>query len=323
MADDSERRQIIADELGLDSEDEVDEELVALANEQRSQSILQPILFMAVIALGVWVISDWWPDIEYFFSARQSVEVGSVTDFASKRAKDPDWEPDLPNNRYVSLSGVPTRRSNSKKYRYFKLIGSNIFVEQPRENAPDETGGSGNVGDLDEPARSFRNLRSGLGPDRTYFEGKGRLMKFSKMPQRYQGVRDYYRKNYGTRFCDRLSEQEIQRLRDVRRDAIIGTWKDRYEEATPEERKKRDLKRQPSEEEIRKILQRDPVCVDAYLLRSTVSPSDNWWYLLIAGLFGLFMLVNAWWLVRWFMRFFGTGPLPSLGDGDDGEAANE
>jgi hypothetical protein len=318
MADDSEKRQIIADELGLDSEDEVDEELVALANEQRSQSILQPVLFMAVIALGVWVISDWWPDIEYFFSARQPVEVGSVTEFASKRAKDPDWEPDLPNNRYVSLSGVPTRRSASEKYRYFKLIGSSIFVEQPHTNAPEGSGGSGKVGDLDSPRRSLRNLRSGLGPDRTYFEGKGRLMKFSEMPQRYQGVRTYYRKNYGTRFCGLMTDQEIERLRDVRRNAIVETWQDRYNEASPEERQEKNLKKRPSEEEIREILQRDPVCIDAYLLRSTVSPTDNWWYLLIAGFFGLFMLVNAYWLVRWFMRFFGTGPLPSLGgDGND------
>lgn len=297
---DREKRRQIQEMLGLESEEEVDPELVALANEQRSQSVLRPILFVAVIALGVWIISDWSAQIRYYFSSSEPAAIGEVTEFASKRADDENWKPELPHNRYVSLSGVPSRRSHSGKYRYFKLIGSNIYVEQPRKNSGE--------GEQDKEKED----QTAATPDRTFFEGEGQLLEFSKVPERYRGVRDYYREAYGTRFCGLLSDREEERLREVKRNAIRESWREEYRNASEEERIEKGLKAEPSDEEIEDIMEADPVCVDAHLLRATVSPSDHWWYLVVAGLFGLFMLVNAYWLVRWFVRFFGSGPIPDL-----------
>lgn len=306
MADNTDKRREIEEKLGLEPGEEIDPELVELANEQRSQSVLRPILFIAVIALGVWIISDWWPELRYFFKSGEPTQIGEVGDFASKRGDDPDWSPDLPDNEYVSLSGVPSRRSSSPKYEYFKLIGANIYVEKPRE----ETGDSEGV----ERRRSFKS------PDRVRFEGAGRMLSFGSVPERYQGVRDYYHKTYGTRFCGLITDREQSRLRKLRRESIIQTWREDYENATEEERDEQGLTPKPSDEEIEELMGADPVCVDGYLLRAGVTPKDHWWYLLITGMFGIFMLVNAYWLVRWFVHFFGSGPIPELEERESGES---
>ena len=131
MTDQSDQRQAQSEQ----GEQEVDPELLELARESSQESALRPILFLGVIAVGFWVVSDFWPDVTYYFSSSEPVQIGQVTKMAGKRKEDPDWEPDLPHNRLVQLSGIPKRRSQSRLYRYFKLVGAPIYVEVPRERS--------------------------------------------------------------------------------------------------------------------------------------------------------------------------------------------
>lgn len=278
-----------------EAHDEVDPELVEMAQERARGSVLKPLIYASVIVLGVWIVGDWTTELQYFFSDSDPVEVGTVTEFAEKRKNNPDWTPDLPHNRYVSLEGIPSRRAESRRHRYFKLVGAHVYVEEPVENAeqPLESGTTGQP-DLSEV-------------DRTYFEGAGRLISFARMPDRYQGVRKYFRNKYGTRFCEQLEPADRERLRRRRRAKIVESWKKEYQNASPEERKEKGLTPKPTDEQIEEILESRDICVDAHLLRAGVAPGDHWWYVALAGVFGIFMLVNLYWLVRWFQAFFGIG----------------
>ncbi len=280
--------------------DEIDPELVELAEEKARGSILKPLIYMSVIALGIWIVGDWTTELQYFFSSSKPVDVGDVTDFADKRQNNPDWSPDFSHNRYVSLEGIPSRRAKSQKYRYFKLVGAHIYVEEPVEE-----------GESEDPLRSGSTDRPDLSKvDRTYFDGAGRLIEFARMPDRYRGVRKYFRKQYGTRFCEQLDEEDRARLRRQRREEIVENWRKEYENATPEERQEEGLTAEPTDQQIENVLDSSELCADAYLLRSGVAPGDHWWYVALASLFGIFMLVNLYWLVRWFQAFFGFGPDP-------------
>ncbi len=293
-----------SDQEGEPEIGEVDPELMALAEERASSSALRPILFLAVIGLSIWIVSDFWGEIEYFFSPAEPVEVGEVTELASEPGEDPDWSEHFPHNRYVSLRGIPKRRSQSEKYRYFKLVGAPIYVEAPLEEGEDRS-------------TPVAPRRGAMNPtDREYFEGAGRLIAFEKMPERYNGVKRYYRQKYGTRFCETLDEGDRERIRNEKRTAIVDNWRERYEEASDQKRKRDGLTPEPSDQKVDEILEANPICVEAYLLRSTVEPSDNWTYLLVAGLFGLFMLLNVYWLVRWMRDFFRSDvDVNDLGEG--------
>ena len=285
-------RSALEEEFLQEGDDEYDPELVALAEEQSRQSVLRPILFIAVIALGVWIIGDFKSQIAYFFSSTEPVELGEITDMASGKDEGPNWAEKFPHNTYVSLSGIPQRRSESRKYRYFKLVGAPVYVEQPVEDAPPPP-------ELQGPNRE--------GPvAREYFEGAGRMISFAKVPDRYAGVKNYYRRNYGTRFCETLDQKDIERIRSEQRSAIVDNWREQYDNASEKEREEKGLTPEPSDEEIQEIMNANEICVDAYLVQATVTPRDHWMYLLTAGLFGLFMLLNVYWLIRWVRAFFSS-----------------
>lgn len=226
--------------------EEVDPELMELAGNTRRGSVLRPILFVAVIVLGISIISDWRESLAYFFSPSEPVHIGTVTDFPAKRAEDPSWQPDIPHNRYVKVEGVPSRRSESKRYRFFKLVGGHVYVEWPRpEQDPLEAEfGEKEKGDI----------------DRTFFEGAGRAVHFSKMSERYQRFRAYYSERYGTNFCGVADGAKIEAA--------------------------------------------DGECVEAYLIQGGVEPSDHWWHVLMAGVMGVFVVLNVWWLFKWLRDFF-------------------
>ncbi len=269
-----------------DHSGEYDEELIALAQSE-PPSVLRPVLMIAVIAMAVWIVSDWQSELEYFFSSSEPVDLGDATDFAIKAAEDPDWRPDIPHNRYVSIRGIPSRRSQSARYRYSKLAGSWVFVEARREDA-----------DLDPIERELAGTNKGE-TDRTYFRGSGRIVDFTKMPERYLGLRDYYTRRYKQPFCTDLTDAKRKEIRQRQRDSIIQQIKAEYDAATPEEREKEGLKPTITDEEINQIFANNPVCVDAYLLQVDVKPSDYWWYLAASIMFGLFMLFNVVLLIRW------------------------
>lgn len=273
-------------------DDSVDPELMALAQD-RNDSILKPILMIAVIALGFWIVDDWREELEYLFSSSEPIPVGSVTEFASEALKDPSFEPDIPHNRYVELSGIPTQRSQSERYTFFKLVGGEVYVERKREDA-----------DMDPLERELEGEPKG-DVDRTYFEGRGRALAFSKMPSRYNGVRRYYQTRYGTVFCEQLDEAGREELLERKRDAIVLQWIEEYEEMSPEEQAESVMTPKPTEADIKRILSLDPVCVDAYLIQEDVEPKDHAWYLLLTAFFAAFIILNAVLLVRWIKRFFG------------------
>lgn len=279
-----------SDDIETDStgEDrEVDPELIALAEERDRGSALQPILYVSVIVLGIWIIGDFQTEIEYYFSSTEPIDLGAATKMSDEDIAE------LPHNRYVHLEGIPKRRSQGKTYRYFRFVGAPIYAAVPREN-PDES-----IEEQldDEPKGSV---------DRTYFDGEGRLVAFEKSPNRYSGLKNYYRKQYGTRFCEVLSDQQQRQLEERRRRLVVDNWRERYEEASPEERSEKGLTRKPTEEELEEILEDRSICTRGYLFRAGVPPGDHWWYLLIVGLFGGFVLVNIYWLGRWAYDFVGT-----------------
>lgn len=273
-------------------DDSVDPELMALA-ESRNDSILKPILMIAVIALGFWIIDDWREELAYFFSPSEPVAIGSVTDFASEKLKNPDFEPDIPHNRYVELGGIPTQRSQSERFLFFKLVGGEVYVEAERADA-----------DMDPLQREMEG-ESKADIDRTYFEGRGRAMHFSRMPSRYNGVRRYYQSRYGTVFCEQLDAAGRKELLQRKRDAIRMQWIEEYEAMSPDERQNSVMTAEPTDKDVARIMSLDPVCVDAFLIREGVEPSDHIWYLLLTGFFVGFMIFNLVLLVRWIRRFFG------------------
>ncbi|MFP4601164.1 MAG: hypothetical protein ACOC9W_06115 [Persicimonas sp.] len=197
-----------------DFDEEVDLELLELAENRRQGSILQPILFLAVIWFGVSIIGDWQTQLDYFFSSSEPVELGRVDEFAVERAKDEQWEPDIPHNRYVSLKGVPSRRAQSKRSKFFKLVGDQVYVQVPKE---DDDGKS----DLE---REFSDEKGEV--DRTYFEGAGRALHLSKTTGRYQGLRQYYYERYSTRLCGtdlpELPEQSAEQAEGGEPECIEG-----------------------------------------------------------------------------------------------------
>lgn len=180
-------------------DEEIDPELLGLASSRQRGSILRPVLFLVVIWFGVSIIADWQTQLSYFFSSSEPVEIGSVTEFATKRAQDPDWQPDIPHNRYVSLEGVPSRRAQSKRYNFFKLVGGPVYIEAKREDA-----------DKNELERKLDDDKKGE-VDRTYFDGAGRALRLAELPDKYSGLRRYYYQRYNTRFCGMELPKKQQR----------------------------------------------------------------------------------------------------------------
>jgi len=270
--------------------DEPDPELMALAGTGTRPSILRPILMIAVIALGGWIISDWRTDLEYFASSAQPVELGDALSFAIVGEGSQDIS-DLPHNRYVSISGIPTQRSQSTRYRFFRLVGAPIFVEERRADV------------IEDPLERELEGDAKGDVDRTMFRGDGRLMKFSEMPQRYHGLRHYYRTRYNITFCEELSPQQHEDVKRRKRDAIVAQLRAEYEEAGAEEREKRKLVPDPPAALVDELLADDPICIEAWLLQDGAPPSSHSWYLIASLMFLAFMLFNVAMLVRWIRTF--------------------
>ena len=148
-------------------DDDFDEELLALTKTSNRGSVLRPILMILVIVVVGWVIYDWQDELAYFFSSSEAVEVGDVSQFPVKSADDPDWEPPIAHNQYVSIQGMPTRLSGGSEYEFFRLVGGEIYVQR----AVGEGKGANEDGSHPLPGRS-------MGPDlavdehRQRYEGK-------------------------------------------------------------------------------------------------------------------------------------------------------
>ena len=251
--------------------------------------MLRPILMVMVLVLGAFILSDWKEELAYYFSSSTPIELGQVSEFPTRAEADPAWRPEIPHNRYVSLTGIPIRRSLSNQYKYYKLIGGELYVEAPRDDA-----------DLSEMERIQRGEAQGAESDRSYFEGGGRALSFSAMPKRYATLRNYYETRYATKFCADLDEPARKQLEAQRREMAVKIWKKTYEEAAEEEREK--MTPEPSKEKLDELMRENPVCVDAWLIQEGKQPKDHLWYVILSGVFALFMVVDLIFLVRWVVR---------------------
>ncbi len=270
----------------------IDEDLVSLADAPSRDSILRPILMILVLVLGGYIISDWQEELAFFFSPSEPINIGTVQDYPSQAEQDASWSPDIPHNRVIQVSGIPSKRSIANRYKYFKLVGGEVYIEERR----DDYGDSAIKRELaDKPTVSV---------DRTYFIGEvGRAVSFASMPGRYAGLRRYYEVNYGTKFCVDMEPSERERLKLKQRETIRTALRQSYELTSEEERVKNALTPEPTEEQITAFASSRPVCVDSWLIQIGVMPSDYWWYVALTTLFAIFMLIDAVFLVRWVIAF--------------------
>lgn len=271
-------------------EDEVDAELIALAGTGQRPSLIRPILMIAVIVLAGWIISDWRSELEYFFSETTPIDLGEATDYAID-ASDPQRVRELPHNRYVRIRGIPTQRSQAARHRFFRLVGAPVYVEEERDDY------------IEDPLERELEGEAKGEIDRTYYDGAGRILAFSEVPERYRGLRQYYRTRYNVPFCDELTPEQLQERQRRKRDAIIAQWRAEYEAATPEERKASHMGPEPTAEQLAVISAADPACLDAWLIQDGVEPRSQWWFVVATLVFGAFMLFNVVMLARWILRF--------------------
>lgn len=273
---------------------QIDPELMELARERSRGSLLRPILMIAVIFFGLSLLNDWRDQLEYFFTSSTPVELGNITDYPVQMTENPAWKAPLIHNRYVTLSGVPTRRSQSEKYNYFKLVGAEVYVEAPREDIPKSA---------IERVMTEEQPRKLSDTDRSFYSGTGRLVALSKTTDRYGGLRNYYTTRYDTRFCEQYDERDMAEIARSRRESILLNWALEYERATPEQRTQRGLHREPTTEEMDEIFNSEPLCVNAYLFQEGTAPKNHWWNVALALLIAGFVVFNAVNLVRWMIRF--------------------
>src|SRR5690554_4713895 len=191
---------------------QVDPELMELAQERSRGSLLRPILMIAVIFFGLSLLNDWRDQLEYFFTSSTPVEMGSITEYPIQMAENPEWKSPLVHNRYVTIGGVPTRRSQSEKFNYFKLVGAEVYVEAPREDTP--LSPIQRVMSEDQPKKLSDT-------DRNFYRGTGRLIALSKTTDRYGGLRSYYTSRYDTRFCEQYDERSLAEIARSRRESIL------------------------------------------------------------------------------------------------------
>lgn len=271
-------------DLSWNQHDEVDEDLVEMAVDQSGGSVLRPLLMIIVLVMGGWVIAERRADLEYFFNSQEAVDVGNVMQFAEKVAKDPGYVPEIPHNAYVSLEGIPSKRSTNDRFRYMKLVGAQVYVELPREDA-----------DKSELEKMVKG-KAQADRDRSYFTGKGRALKLSQVPHRYRNLRMYYARHYNTSFCVDLTSEQIQERKKKVKDAVLKA----QAEGTLDVLK--DVPAQDHQAELDKLL-REPVCAEAFVIQAQSGPRSHWWYVLLCLIIGAFMIIDTWFLIKWVRNF--------------------
>ncbi len=273
-----------------------DAELEALTKTRNRGSVLRPILMIIIVLLVTSVITDWSDEVRYFFQPDDPVELGDASEFPIKQADDPDWSPQLEHNTFVSIEGMPTRISSGSRYEVFRLVGADIYVQRDVD-----------AGDELEEGRTLprRNMGPGVPVDehREFYRGQGRLLAFDEAQNRVDGLKEFFGQTYNTQFCEDFSERRIADMEARRVEIFRQNWHERYQEASPEERDEKELTPEPSDEQVQRAIDRNPVCTTAYLLHDDQTPEDHWWYVLLSALLSLFVIFNIVKLVRWFQKW--------------------
>lgn len=285
---------------GGSSDDEFDDELLELMENRQRGSVLRPILMILVIVVVSSVIYDWRGEIEYFFADSDPVELGDATRFSSRAAENPDWKPPVEHNQYVSVEGMPVRVTGGGGYQFFRLVGAEIYVQREIEQSEDDDDDSSGI-ISQVPERPGQGVP--VDEHRKRYEGAGRLVSFARAPERVKGLKEHYGEAYNMRFCEDLSPSQIEDRQAEQVETYRERQRRRYEEASEEVRAERDLRPEPTAEDVENFIRDNPVCVDAYLVHDGQEPKDQWWYVLVSALLGLFVIFTAFKLVRWFQAW--------------------
>ena len=281
-----------------DDDEAFDAELEALTKTRNRGSVLRPILMIIIVLLVTSVITDWSDEVRYFFHASEPVELGDASEFPIKQAEDPEWTPDLEHNSYVSIQGMPTRISSGDRYEVFRLVGADIYVQRELEAGEDDDREEGHT-------LPRRNMGPGLQVDehRDHYRGQGRLLAFEDAPGRVSGLKEFFGQTYNTQVCEDFSDRRITDMEERRAEIFRQNWYQRYQEASDDERQEKGLTPEPTDDDVQRALDRNPVCTTAYLLHDDQSPEDHWWYVALSALLGLFVIFNIVKLVRWFKQW--------------------
>lgn len=265
------------DNMDIDGffEDGIDPELEALPAQI---NWFRPVLMIVVILFAGWVITKFQTELEYFFSPTEPLELGAATDFADDPAQTKLSA--IPHNRYVSISGIPTRGSLScdPAVRYFKLVGEHIYVEEP---AAEE------LSAIACRAKSKEaNPKVNTAP---MFSGAGRAVDFEQLGNRYNGFLTFYERSYEDRFCAIMTpakqEARLKFLRQLLR-----------------EQHKTEQGNYPTDGELKRLLAKERLCVRAVLIQAGEDPHSYWPYLAVCAVLVLIMVWNVFLLVQWTRR---------------------
>ncbi len=197
---------------------EVDEAQVkAIRKEWKKQkknqrpSILAFLLLVGVAGYVPYYVYQNRDDISYFFSSSEAISLGNSQDYRlASKGETQSKEEKFEDNRYSEVSGIPIHHigiqkkdsiiSGTAQMLVYEMMGSSIYVQEPMEN-------SRFASFMQQTSPQFGS-GTGIEP----LKVSGRLRRFDETEQKkYQQVRDYYNKKYGTVFCDDMSPADRKR----------------------------------------------------------------------------------------------------------------
>jgi hypothetical protein len=185
----------------------IDPQLLALPRRPEILSLLLAITFMVFSAFVAWTGRY---DFLYYFADESPFELGSVETLTQRLDADPALLDNLDSNVLVSLTGIPTRRSETSDSQFAQLVGFPVFLKMEHEDA--------NL----EPFLRGIPRRAHLGDgrhDREYIHGVGRLLSLDQAGAHGNGVAKFYGEHYNFWSCSHpltLRQEQFRRgLRDT------------------------------------------------------------------------------------------------------------
>lgn len=255
-------------------EDSLDPELVALA---QPPNPLTPIVLLMLGGFAAFLMAQYAHDAAYVISKNEVVELGDVMTWTGDNSYVRDGEYLLPENRLTRLEGVTQRRAVIGNHGYAKLTGVPIFAEVSLEA-------------LDEASQQGRSMREYLdmGGDRHVVSEPGRLVRFSKLPMRYQAIARYLSRSFEMPLCGVDLDPELLRAFSMERERRIMSLGDQID-------------REPTPAEIAAHI--GPSCYDAWLYQEGVRPADHRPYAIGFAVVSLLFLGCIAALIHWVRRF--------------------
>lgn len=263
-----------SDEAAFFGEEFLDPELVALAPPPNP---LTPIVLLMLGAFAAFLMSQYAHDAAYVLAKDSVIELGDVMTWTGDNSYSRDGQYLLPENRLARLEGVTQRRAVIGDRGYAKLTGVPIFAEV-------------SVDALDEASQRGRTVGEYLdmGGDRHVVSEPGRLVRFSKLPMRYQAIARYLSRSFEIPLCGVDLDAELLRAFAMERERRIMHLADQID-------------RDPTPEEISAHI--GPPCYDAWLYQEGVRPADHRPYAIGFAVVSLLFLGCIAALVHWVRRF--------------------